>query len=63
MLPNLFSIGYSTKDAMLGYMKEQNMPWLGLDFDSPLGEQLRGDFKCVICSNSSYLLKVNTLIL
>ena len=38
---------YSTKDAMLGYMKEQNMPWLGLDFESPLGEQLRSDFKCV----------------
>lgn len=30
---------------MLEYMKEQSMPWLGLDFDSPLGEQLRGDFK------------------
>ena len=33
---------------MMGYMKEQNMPWVGLDFDSSLGEQLRGDFKCVL---------------
>ena len=34
---------------MLAYMKEQNMPWVGLDFESPLGEQLRADFKYFFC--------------
>lgn len=47
LLLNSFSIPYSTKDAMLGYMQEQKMPWVGVDFDSLMGEQLRGDFKSV----------------
>ena len=37
----------STKNDMLTYMKERQMPWLALDFNSPLGEQLRLDFQCV----------------
>ncbi|XP_065920347.1 uncharacterized protein [Dysidea avara] len=35
----------NTKESMLAYMKDQHMPWVGLSFDSPLGEQLRTNFK------------------
>ena len=46
-LLNVINVIVSTKEGMLAYMKDQNMPWIGLSFDSPLGEQLRTNFKLV----------------